>query len=598
MSLAQHVTQEEGFDYQLPTDHDSHNGHSIEQRVASVDVGEENLTEWRRMSFSPGDFKPQSQPHTAAYKVSDWKRGVQVATAVLANWFASGIVFGFAALKPILVAEGVYRDSCDDGGHDGPEAFAHLSSRYIPCPNQDMRLNFIFITATITTNIACLLSGFTLDRFGRRPCWIIGCIALAMGSSLMAASFANPGLNGYVTGSMLLGLGGTFLFVPSFELANAFPKYSGLVVAVITGAFDASASVFLFYRLACEASEGRFSPQQFFLAYLLVPATILVAELLIMPPHSYHTTAELAAKIEKVQDETRDVHSADGEVADNNPLVRVQSARSDRRTKLDQIEEIVGDAQHREARVRAEGERQGNSGVWGMLHGMPAHRQMRTPWYILILLLTVLQMVRMNYFIATIRSQYRYMLGSEERGQQINQFFDAALPMGGVLSTPFIGLLLNNVSVPTTFSILTVLMAVIGVFNCIPSIWAGYVTVVTFVIFRPLYYSAISDYATKVFGFATFGRIYGTLICFSGVVNFAQSGLDALTNGPLGGDPTPVNAVSAGLGTIIGIATTAFVTVKSMRLCETRTNAGEEEAESLLAEGTGGYGTGEETHRH
>ncbi|KAK7221283.1 hypothetical protein V2G26_009286 [Clonostachys chloroleuca] len=203
----------------------------------------------------------------------------------------------------------------------------------------------------------------------------------------------------------------------------------------------------------------------------------------------------------------------------------------------------------------------------------------------------------MNYFIATIRSQYRYMLGSEEGGQQINQFFDAALPMGGVLSTPFIGLLLNNVSVPTTFSILTVLMVVIGVFNCIPSLWAGYVTVVTFVIFRPLYYSAISVYATKVFGFTTFGRIYGTLICFSGVVNFAQSGLDALTNGPLGGDPTPVNAVSAGLGTMIGIASTAFVAVKSMRLCETWTSADEEGAESLLAEGTGGYGTSEETNR-
>ncbi|CAH0052551.1 unnamed protein product [Clonostachys solani] len=597
MSLAQHVTQEEGFDHQLPTDRDNQNGHSIEQRVASVDAGEENLTEWRRMSFSPGDFKPQSQPHTAAYKVSDWKRGVQVATAVVANWFASGIVFGFAALKPVLVAEGVYRDSCDDYGHDGPEAFAHLSPRYIPCPRQEMRLNFIFITATITTNIACLLSGFTLDRFGRRSCWIIGCIALAMGSSLMAVSFATPGLNGYIGGSMLLGLGGTFLFVPSFELANAFPKYSGLVVAVITGAFDASASVFLFYRLACEASEGRFSPQQFFFAYLLVPATILVAEILIMPPHSYHTTAELAAKIEKAQDETRDAHSSDGEIADDNLLVRVQSGRSDRRTKLDQIEEIVGDAQHREARVRVEEERQGNSGVWGMLHGMPAHRQMRTPWYVLILLLTVLQMVRMNYFIATIRSQYRYMLGSEERGQQINQFFDAALPIGGVLSTPFIGLLLNNLSVPTTFSILTVFMVVIGVFNCIPSLWAGYVTVVAFVIFRPLYYSAISDYATKVFGFATFGRIYGTLICFSGVVNFAQSGLDALTNGPLGGDPTPVNAVSAGLGTMIGIASTAFVAVKSMRLCDTWTNADEEEAESLLAEGTGGYGTSEEANR-
>lgn len=33
---------------------------------------------------------------------------------ILACWFASGIVFGFAALKPILVAEGVYRNLCSE----------------------------------------------------------------------------------------------------------------------------------------------------------------------------------------------------------------------------------------------------------------------------------------------------------------------------------------------------------------------------------------------------------------------------------------------------------------------------------------------------
>ena len=39
---------------------------------------------------------------------------VQVVATVLACWLASGIVFGFAALKPILVAEGVYHESCTD----------------------------------------------------------------------------------------------------------------------------------------------------------------------------------------------------------------------------------------------------------------------------------------------------------------------------------------------------------------------------------------------------------------------------------------------------------------------------------------------------
>lgn len=38
----------------------------------------------------------------------------QVTVTILACWFASGIVFGFAALKPVLVAEGVYRELCSE----------------------------------------------------------------------------------------------------------------------------------------------------------------------------------------------------------------------------------------------------------------------------------------------------------------------------------------------------------------------------------------------------------------------------------------------------------------------------------------------------
>ncbi len=79
---------------------------------------------------------PPSQPedqadHVAAYKVSTARRAgksavldvqrpsyshktVQVGITVLACWLASGIVFGFAAIKPVLISEGVYREFCTD----------------------------------------------------------------------------------------------------------------------------------------------------------------------------------------------------------------------------------------------------------------------------------------------------------------------------------------------------------------------------------------------------------------------------------------------------------------------------------------------------
>jgi len=52
------------------------------------------------------------------------------------------------------------------------------------------------------------------------------------------------------------------------------------------------------------------------------------------------------------------------------------------------------------------------------------------------------------------------------------------------------------------------------------------------------------------------------IICLSGLVQFAQSGLDALTHGPLEGDPTPINISMGIAGCILGVVLTAFVYVK------------------------------------
>ncbi|KAI7596624.1 hypothetical protein KC319_g23389, partial [Hortaea werneckii] len=160
-------------------------------------------------------------------------------------------------------------------------------------------------------------------------------------------------------------------------------------------------------------------------------------------------------------------------------------------------------------------------------------------------LLTVLQMLRMNFFIATIRTQYEVMLGSEKLSKNINSFFDIALPVGGVAATPFIGMLLDNASTGNMLAVLVALVTLVGFFGSLPFYWAGFVNVIFFVLLRPLYYSAMSDYATKVFGFATFGKIYGTIICLSGLVNLFQPAIDALNYDAFHGNPIPINSFFA-----------------------------------------------------
>ena len=211
---------------------------------------------------------------------------------------------------------------------------------------------------------------------------------------------------------------------------------------------------------------------------------------------SYCPSPNLDHKIDEARDRNYNHRYPDSDNKGQDaydPTQTPGASNVERLERIDELEDVVGENDFRDPRVKSkETRRQEISRVWGVLHDVPVHRQMLTPWYILILVLTVFQMLRMNYFIATIRAQYTYMLGSEDASVSINRFFDVALPIGGLVTTPFIGLLLNNFSVPSTFGVLTLLVVAISVFNCLPYAWAGYTTVILFVMFRPLYYSAIS----------------------------------------------------------------------------------------------------------
>lgn len=86
------------------------------------------------------------------------------------------------------------------------------------------------------------------------------------------------------------------------------------------------------------------------------------------------------------------------------------------------------------------------------------------------------------------------------------------------------------------------------------------------VIYRPFYYTAVSDYSAKVFGFQTFGKVYGLIICLAGLFNFIQSPLDALTHKAFHNNPLPVNLILMGVAIVVGGALVIYVYSKSRNM--------------------------------
>ncbi|GAW20001.1 hypothetical protein ANO14919_094950 [Xylariales sp. No.14919] len=513
----------------------------------------------RRLSFNPlpeswdpviaRDIDHHPAQTIGAFEVPRWKRILQIVCAVIYCFFAAGVVFGYAALKPVLKQTGAYQDICE--GND-------------MCV--EIRLNFMFTVAAVATNVAALPVGAILDHYGPRVCGVIGAMFLAIGAVFMAYA-ERVSFDALLPGYLFLALGGPFTYISSFQLSNAFPQHSGLILALLTGAFDASSALFLLYRIIFQKTNGAFGLAEFFISYLTVPVVIITMQLTILPSQSYKTVGEMIVDYEAPDSDDPFSSSAietDDQVDEETALLR-QEQREHNESIAHEIEELLG-TETADKQARREEATNNLSGVWGVMHNHTALQQIRSPWFVLICLFTVLQMTRINYFVATIRVQYSALLGSVEKAAKINNFFDLALPLGGIISIPFIGVILDNTSTVAVLVTLVTVATSIGVLGVLPFEWAAYANICLFVLYRPFYYTAVSDYSAKVFGFQTFGTVYGTIICLAGLLNFSQSGLDYLFHDTFHGNPVPVNLILLSLGLVIGICLVVYVALKAKLL--------------------------------
>ncbi|SJM84813.1 probable protein FMP42 [Zygosaccharomyces bailii] len=463
---------------------------------------------------------------------------IQIGLASLWCLLSAGIVFGFAAFKTILIGEKVYQEYCP-------------TKSLGPCTEQDLKLNFIFTLAAGITNIVALPVGWTLDHYGPRFSGVVGALWLGAGAAMYVWSKQLSSiLDPYLIGYSMFAVGGPFVFISSFQLANSFPNRSGSVLSLITGTFDCSSALFLVYRIVYQHWNGDLHLSRFFQIYMLVPLFILVTQLTVMPKDSYKTQAAL----EKIFVEHLDEN---GQLLEGESASAFCSDEEERRSLLnedalrrneDALRGVGADSNSKQRRksvlevyVERRLERK-SGGMFGLLHDQPVSQQISNPLFYLMAIFVTVCMLRINYFVATVRSQEEYLLGDPELALKMNHIFDIALPLGGVVAIPLTGFILDNMG---TYNILITVFTTsvtVGILGLIPgSFIAQLIGILILVVYRPFYYTVLSDYISKVFGFDTFGTVYGLLVCVSGSFNMVQSVLDKLTHTTFGMNPTPIN---------------------------------------------------------
>lgn len=426
----------------------------------------------------------------------------------------------------------------------------------------------MFAAAAVATNVFALPVRTILEKFGPRISGIAGSFLLAIRAVLLAFTEQLP-FDGYLPGYIFLALGGTFIFLPSYQLSNAFPENSGFILALLSGAFDSSSAIFLFYRLIYTASGNRFGPQKFFVIYLIITLLILISQIFLMPSDSYKSICEIA---EHSKSSTPDWGNGEGE-----PISQAQEARSNHIERAMNEYTFLLTNNSNGINSWEEDRKREICRVWGALHGRSALEQVKTPWFILITLFTVFKMMSINYFFATVRTQYEYLLHSQALAKHVSHVFDVALPAGGVISVPFVGLILDNLCTTFVLGLIVVFSTIIGAVGVLPFNWAAYTNIASIVFYRPLYYTVISDYAAKIFGFYTFGKVYDLMICFAGALNLLQTGLDVATHKFFHANPIPVDVTLLTIVLLIGSTLSGYIWQKSRASDRERL---EEEAET------------------
>lgn len=484
---------------------------------------------------------------------------LQITCATIWCLLSSGIIFGFAAFKTILTKEGVYSDYC----------LSNLKQFNDVCIEQDLKLNDLFTISVAVTNLMAFPVGFILDNKGPRVCGIIGSLLLLLGCTffIMAKQWY-PIIDSYLMGYVMLAMGGPFVFISCFQLANSFPKRSGTILGLLTGCFDTSSALFWLYRITYQKLIIGLSLRKFFTFYMVVPLFILFCQCTFMPYETYKNTGTVAKIAEEGLDE-------DGQLLEGDDGRNIASDDLERMSLLNKNEiqrhtgdyETIGNETKSLPRRKSVLEtyvesklKKKSGGVFGVLHEEDIWTQLRSPWFYLMLLFSATIMVRINYFIATVRSQETYLLGDVDAAIEINKLFDFLLPIGGFIAIPFIGIILDNMTTLTIIIILSILSVMIGVLGLIPnSFYFNLLGITLLVLFRPFYYTVISDYCSKVFGFKTFGTVYGLLMSLCGLFNLIQRLFDKWTHTTFAMNPTPINSILVTLTIIASLVLIDYI---------------------------------------
>lgn len=209
-----------------------------------------------------------------------------------------------------------------------------------------------------------------------------------------AAPFDN-----YVVGYTLLAVSGPLVFLPCFQLSNAFPARSGLILSAVTGAFDASSLPYTIYKEVYQRSHYTPHLKTFFWCYSTIAVALVLQQIFLGQDEPYEEAikeedgaAQRAPTSQEAEESTALLIPRV-----NTPRPRMSRAASSGVRHIYRANASHQDAMEGQLQPNNIADQENDDPLSGMLHGHSATHQISSTWFAALTICICVVMVRFNF---------------------------------------------------------------------------------------------------------------------------------------------------------------------------------------------------------
>ena len=419
---------------------------------------------------------------------------IRVVVACFAMIFVSGVVFGFAVLKPVLLKEDVYLNLCSA---TEIERYENGNKTVSACNNQELALNRLFQVSSSVINFLAMGIGFLQEKLGRRLS-IVGSGAVFSISFILFGLLSDPGAapNWLQIGLLpllftLCGLVGALIFVSGlkyqYDISKVSSKASSWVNSALTASWDLSSAVFYLFYFG-----------YFVLHFPLKYMFITYGAVVLIPTVVFGISSEPPPFQERIQQPEPTASTIN--MPDHDQELLIQS------------QDIVAP-----------------TSMWSDLF---------SPKVLVCYFGVSVSVLHMNFYISTLLDQSLWVTsGDDHLAHVLNLIFSVMLPVFGFSSNFFLAMLLQkdpNYPEQKTawkgWTLIAISYPIWTALSVIPVGWLQVVTYAVFIVWRLAIFISLYSYVAEIVPMERFGVVAFGCLTIAGLSTLLTLGINPLVH--------------------------------------------------------------------